>query len=225
MGGSQDLSGAPRNDAPDWSGNLAIHAEFPLDEYHKLTVDPVVYFKSDHYLSAEFDPILFQESFAKLDLRIALASEAGWQVALFGRNLTDEVTGSFASAVTGAAMAAPATWSIARGRSPSSSPTSIEARTSRRGQALKRRSDAGLAPADLMQLEPGPDDPVDAADQQQRRALEPAVNGHQVHPVERGVDEAAPAALRSPCSRPPDCPSGCRRSKSGSATPASRGRW
>ena len=102
MSGSQDLSGAPRAYAPEWSGNLAVHAEFPLDEYHRLTIDPVVYFKSDHYLSAEFDPILFQESFAKVDLRVALASEEGWDIAVLGRNLTDEVTGSFASAVTGA---------------------------------------------------------------------------------------------------------------------------
>lgn len=102
LGGSQDLSGAPRAYAPDWSGNIAVHAEFPLGEQLMLTFDPVLYFKSDTYLSAGFDPLLFQESFAKVDLRVALASEQGWEVAAIGRNLTDEVTSSFASAVTGA---------------------------------------------------------------------------------------------------------------------------
>ena len=46
-----------------------------------------------------------------------------------------------------------------------------------------------------VQLEPRPDDPVDAADEQQRRALEPPVDRDQVHAVERSVDEARQTAF------------------------------
>ena len=69
----------------------------------------------------------------------------------------------------------------------------------------------------LVQLQPRPDDRVDAADQHQGQALQPAVHRDQVHPVERRIDEAGRAGPRSPCARRSGCPSGCRPSKSGSS--------
>jgi len=102
MGGSQDLSGARRAYAPKWSGNVGAHVGLPLTQDLELTVDPVLYFKSDHYLSSEQDPLLFQEGFAKVDLRVGIDSSEGWALAVIGRNLTDKLTGSYASAVSGA---------------------------------------------------------------------------------------------------------------------------
>ncbi|WP_164549812.1 TonB-dependent receptor [Altericroceibacterium xinjiangense] len=102
LGGFQDLSGAPRAFAPDWSGNVSATFRYPVNDTIGLSVTPVMYFKSDHFLSPEADPLVFQSGFAKFDLRIAARAESGWELALIARNLTDEVTGSFAGAVTGA---------------------------------------------------------------------------------------------------------------------------
>src|SRR5688500_6139188 len=44
--------------------------------------------------------------------------------------------------------------------------------------------------ANLVQLEPRPNHRIDLADDDERDALEPAVHGDQVQPIERGVDEA-----------------------------------
>lgn len=102
MGGTQDLSGKRRAYAPEWSGNVAANLTYPVNDSLTVKFSPVLYFKSEHFLSAEADPLLSQDGFAKLDARLALSSEAGWDLAVIGRNLTDKLTGSFASAVTGA---------------------------------------------------------------------------------------------------------------------------
>ena len=103
MGGTQDLSGQQRAFAPEWSGNLSAHVEIPLDNGLNFTLDPVVYFKDDHFLSATADPTASQDAYAKVDLRVGIAAAEGrWSLALIGRNLTNEVTASYAAPVTGA---------------------------------------------------------------------------------------------------------------------------
>jgi hypothetical protein len=50
-----------------------------------------VFYKGDHHTSNTFDPALIQDSYTKLNARIAIGAESGrWEIAVLGRNLTDE---------------------------------------------------------------------------------------------------------------------------------------
>jgi hypothetical protein len=51
-----------------------------------------------YYPQATLDPATRQDSYAKYNARIALVSQEGnWEIALLGRNLTDEVTTGYAA--------------------------------------------------------------------------------------------------------------------------------
>ena len=63
-------------------------------------------FKDDHFTSADNDPNSIQESYWKYNARISLSDQEGkWEVAAYGRNLTDEATISYSlSAPLGAGI-------------------------------------------------------------------------------------------------------------------------
>lgn len=88
----QDLSGEPLLMSPDYSGNVSVEHFLPLDGGLELQTQLLAYFEDDKYLAADNDVATLQDSFAKLNLRVALVSEQGWEFALVGRNLTDELT-------------------------------------------------------------------------------------------------------------------------------------
>jgi len=97
----QDLSGKRRGFSPEWSGNLAANLALPVGE-HELRVSPLLYFTSAYYQSATADPLLRQEGYAKVDLRIGFGpSDRRWEVALIGKNLTDKTTAGFRQGITG----------------------------------------------------------------------------------------------------------------------------
>lgn len=97
----QDLSGKKRAYAPDYSGNIGAEYTFPVGSYD-VKVAPLVYFTDDINLSAEADPWLVQDAYAKIDLTIGLTpASKKWNVSLIGKNLTDEVTSSYGVSVSG----------------------------------------------------------------------------------------------------------------------------
>jgi iron complex outermembrane receptor protein len=56
----------------------------------------------EHFLAPDNDPRAVQESYTKIDARIAVGNLPGrWEVALIGKNLTDEITKAFANDVLG----------------------------------------------------------------------------------------------------------------------------
>ncbi len=63
-------------------------------------------FKDDHFTSADNDPNGIQEAYWKYNARISLSDQEGkWEVAAYGRNLTDEATISYSlSAPLGAGI-------------------------------------------------------------------------------------------------------------------------
>ncbi len=92
---SQDLSGARRAYAPEWSGFVAANVEVPVGDY-QLRFDPNVYFSSSYFQQASADPLTVQPSYTKVDLRVGFGPEdQKWEVAVIGKNLTDVSTGSF----------------------------------------------------------------------------------------------------------------------------------
>ncbi|MEE4110793.1 MAG: TonB-dependent receptor [Halieaceae bacterium] len=98
----QDLSGSEPLYSPDWSGNLyASHeATFGRGGRWMLRTRLEANFTDSFFVTQDLDPNLEQDGFMKLNLRFGLVSLAhGWEIALVGKNLTDELTTSFGNDV------------------------------------------------------------------------------------------------------------------------------
>lgn len=101
-GCTQDLSGKPRAYAPEFSGNVGIGVKIPAGDY-TVRFDPSLYFTSSYNQSATNDPLFVQSGYAKVDARLAVeAPDRRWELAVIGKNLTDEATAGFRLGVTGA---------------------------------------------------------------------------------------------------------------------------
>src|SRR5690606_30003003 len=85
----QDLSGRRLPMAPRYSGNVALDHVLPLGAGLQLHSQLQAYFEAAKYLAADNDPATLQAGLTKLDLRVALQSPHGWELALVLRNLTD----------------------------------------------------------------------------------------------------------------------------------------
>ena len=97
----QDLSGKRRPYSPKWSGNIGASASAPLGDY-VLRVDPLFYFTSAFFTTAQADPLVRQKGFAKVDLRVGFGpTNQRWEVAVVGKNLTDKKTASYRNPLTG----------------------------------------------------------------------------------------------------------------------------
>ncbi|MFW2421000.1 MAG: TonB-dependent receptor [Porticoccaceae bacterium] len=90
--GSQDLSGQPLQFAPEYTANVGIAYEAEIAAGLILSAGLDYNWSDDVVVAADLDDHLIQESFGKLNGRIALAGNEQWQVALVGKNLTDEET-------------------------------------------------------------------------------------------------------------------------------------
>lgn len=94
-GKSCDLTGETNALVPDVTANIGIeHATFIFDEYELITNIDINY-RSDFYTSTDLNPFTEQEAFTKVNMRIALMYEEEWEVALVGKNITDETTRNF----------------------------------------------------------------------------------------------------------------------------------
>lgn len=85
-----DASGQRREFTPEWQGNLGLSHHLNLGRMDLNSTLDVVY--SDDYLtSPTLDPRMRQSSYVKINARLALLGEGGrWELALIGKNLTDE---------------------------------------------------------------------------------------------------------------------------------------
>jgi|CXWL01.1.fsa_nt_gi outer membrane receptor protein involved in Fe transport len=93
-----DYTGQTNQYVADFSGNLALHYEHPLTEHllFRSTLD--TQFTTAYNPSQNLDPRVEQDAYAIWNLRVALAdADEKWEVALLGRNLTDEEVVSYAN--------------------------------------------------------------------------------------------------------------------------------
>ena len=92
----QDLEGEAGPFAPEWSGTVYAQYEYQLGSQLMLTLRGDASYKDDYFTDADLDPNTLQESYWKYNARIALSDLGGsWEVAAYGRNLSDEATYSF----------------------------------------------------------------------------------------------------------------------------------
>lgn len=90
--GSVDLAGEPLQFAPEYTANIGIAYEKALSAGLVLSAGLDYNWSDDVVVAADLDEHLIQESYGKLNGRIALAGNEQWQIALVGKNLTDEET-------------------------------------------------------------------------------------------------------------------------------------
>ena len=107
-----DLSGKTVNYGPEWtaalSGTYTAHLGPNMDLSFTLDAN----YRDDYYLSADLDPATLQDSYWKINGRIALTDASGrWEIAIIGKNLTDSDTASASTAVPFGSSNTPA-WNI-----------------------------------------------------------------------------------------------------------------
>jgi outer membrane receptor protein involved in Fe transport len=91
-----DATGDRREYTPEWTG--AFIADYTRtirsDLQFRLTAELI--YSDDYIWSPTLDPVAYQESYNKVNLRLGVGSLDGkWEVALLGRNLTDEYVSNF----------------------------------------------------------------------------------------------------------------------------------
>lgn len=95
-----DLTDRNLQFSPDYSGNVTLTYETPVSDNWQLTLQGNVNFTDGFDIPGDLDPVVAQDSFYKLGARAALRSTSGrYEVALIGKNLTDEATTSWGNDV------------------------------------------------------------------------------------------------------------------------------
>lgn len=88
----QDLSGRPTQFAPSWSGQVAATWQKDIGSL-RYRIRGDIEFSDSFYAANDLDPNTRQGSYAKYGAQLALGSvDERWELALVGKNLTDELT-------------------------------------------------------------------------------------------------------------------------------------
>jgi len=92
-GKSCDNSGKTNAFAPKFSGSINLEYYTEIADLFELKASVDLFHKSDFYTNTDLNPWTEQQAYTKVNARIALMDISGvWQVALLGKNLTDETT-------------------------------------------------------------------------------------------------------------------------------------
>ncbi|RMF97125.1 MAG: TonB-dependent receptor [Gammaproteobacteria bacterium] len=95
--GNCDYSGKTNQYVAPWSGSFSLNYERQLGELlFRGTFD--LLFTDSYHPSQNLDPRVKQDAYAKLNLRLAIGDPDGrWELAVLGRNLTDETIVTYAN--------------------------------------------------------------------------------------------------------------------------------
>jgi outer membrane receptor protein involved in Fe transport len=94
----QNLSGKPTADSPKWTGTVGAEYEQRLGAGIVLACSTDVRLSSRYSVSPFAQPLAVQSAYANLDAAVSVAtSDHHWQLALIGRNLTDNFVVTYAS--------------------------------------------------------------------------------------------------------------------------------
>ncbi|MGI9222164.1 MAG: TonB-dependent receptor [Woeseiaceae bacterium] len=91
-----DYTGESNQMVSDTQGNLTFDYQRPFGNSLQFSGALDLFYTSEYDASATYDPALVQDAYSTVNLRLGIGSQTGsWQVALLGRNLTDEKVLSF----------------------------------------------------------------------------------------------------------------------------------
>lgn len=86
-----DYTGQSNQMVSKWQGNVTFDFRYPIGSNLEFSALLDVFYKGDHDTANTFDPALKQDAYTKLNARVAIGAESGrWEIALLGRNLSDE---------------------------------------------------------------------------------------------------------------------------------------
>lgn len=95
--GTENQKGEPLERSPDLEYNLNALWDVPITDALMLKVAGSIYYSDSYFIQPTQEPYSEQDSYTKYDLRVALASaDDRWEVAVNGRNLSDEMVISHA---------------------------------------------------------------------------------------------------------------------------------
>jgi iron complex outermembrane receptor protein len=93
-----DATGARREFTPETQGNLGLDYTLEFSGGLKLVSTLDLIYSSDYLTTPSLDPKFKQDSYVKVNARIALSGNDDlWEIALVGKNLTDESIVSYAN--------------------------------------------------------------------------------------------------------------------------------
>ena len=93
-----DYKGKTNQYVADWSGTISADYLLPVTDRLDFRAVLDVIYTGDYNPSQNIDKAIEQDSYTKLNLRLALGDPQGsWEVALVGRNLTDEEVVTYAN--------------------------------------------------------------------------------------------------------------------------------
>lgn len=93
-----DASGKSREFTPELQGNLSLNHTAELGRGLSLGSTLDLIYSDDYLASPTLDPRMQQDSYVKVNARIALSGrDDRWELALIGKNLTDEAIVSYAN--------------------------------------------------------------------------------------------------------------------------------
>ncbi|MFN3856828.1 MAG: TonB-dependent receptor [Caulobacter sp.] len=96
VGGRQNLKGHVLPFSPEWSGAVRLDYRRPLGNGLMGSGQIMVTYRGEQEVGPDGDPNRLMDASTKVDLRLALGAEdERWEVALVGKNLTDEMTANF----------------------------------------------------------------------------------------------------------------------------------
>ncbi|MFQ3199314.1 MAG: iron complex outermembrane receptor protein [Zhongshania sp.] len=96
-----DFTGQTNQYVADYSGNISLAYRQPFSESLEFSSTLDIVFTDDYNPTQDLDPRLLQDGYQKLNLRLALAdNKAGWEAALIGKNLTNEVVITYANSMS-----------------------------------------------------------------------------------------------------------------------------
>jgi outer membrane receptor protein involved in Fe transport len=101
--GTCDATGARKENTPEWTAALIAAYAHPFASGLSFTARPELLYSASYVWSPTLDPVATQDAVTRLNLRLALAG-GSWEVALLGRNLTDERVSTFGGNATLSAL-------------------------------------------------------------------------------------------------------------------------
>lgn len=95
-----DWDGNTNQFTPDWSGNLGAQFFYPIGRNLELRGALDLIYSGEYFAAPDLDPNAVQDAYVKVNARLGIgAADGTWEVALVGRNLTDEEIMTFANDV------------------------------------------------------------------------------------------------------------------------------
>ena len=89
----RDLTGQTNNYSPEWSASVSAQYTAAITDGLELQTTVDLNYRDEYYLSSDLDNNLLADATTVINARVALlTTNESWQVALIGKNLTDEET-------------------------------------------------------------------------------------------------------------------------------------